>query len=185
MKKLLFALSLSVFFSYSVQAQRIAYLYGDSVLKSIPEYGIRVSKLDSVRLAYQKEIENEQNTLQQKLNKLSTSYSPKAGETISELKSRMSPSDTLSMNLLVNNSRQVQEKKQAYDRIVQAFFEKDVQPLLDTVKNITSKYARENKITMVVQYEQLKGALVYIDPKDDITRAIVALLSGQKWKTVN
>ena len=61
---------LSLFFSFSVQAQRIAYLYGDSVLKSIPEYGIRVSKLDSVRSSYQKEIETEQNALQQKLNKL-------------------------------------------------------------------------------------------------------------------
>ena len=79
----------------------------------------------------------------------------------------------------------MQQPASPYDRIVQAFFEKDVQPLLDRIKNITGKYARENKITMVVQYEQLKGALVYIDPKDDITRPIVALLSGQKWKTVN
>jgi len=183
MKKLLFVLSLSVLFTISGRAQRMAYMYGDTVLKAIPEYGIRLVKLDSVRLSYQKEIETEQSTLQQKLNKLTSSYSFKAGESIDQLKSRMTPSDTLSLNLLANNSKQVLEKKQTYDRIVQAAFEKDIQPLLENVKKITARYARDNKISVIVQYEQLKGALIYIDPKDDITRAIVALLSGQKQKT--
>jgi Skp family chaperone for outer membrane proteins len=176
---------LSLFFSFSIQAQRMAYIYGDTVLKSLPQYGIRVAKLDSVNQSYQKEIVAEQNVLQQKLNKLMVAYSPKATETVSDIKNRMTSADTLSLNLLINSGKQIQDKRIAYDKIIQASFNKEVQPLLDKIKKIVNQYARDNKLSMVVMYEQLKGALAYIDPKEDITRQIIGLLSKEKIGKVN
>ena len=141
-KKIVFALGFGLLCAFSLQAQRTAYMYGDTVLKSIPAYGIRVAKLDSTRQVYLKEINAEQGALQQKLNKLSALYSPKAGETIDALKKRMTPSDTLTLNLLINNGKQIDEQKQAYDKIVQASFDKEVQPLLDNIRNVVARYAR-------------------------------------------
>jgi Skp family chaperone for outer membrane proteins len=177
MNKLVITIT-GLLFPVMMSAQTVAYVYADSLLLAVPAYGKNIAKLDSTRQRYQKEIETAQNGLQQQYNKLVTPYAPKETETIAILKQRMSPSDTLSLSLLISDGKQLQNKKQVYDQIIQTAFNKDIQPLLDKINKTINNYARTNKIGMVLIMEQLKNALAYIDPKQNITDAVIEQLGG-------
>jgi len=77
-----------------VYGQQIAYVYTDSVLLSLPRYAIATNKLDSLK-NYQKELEQNNVQLQERVDKLLKPYSQTDKESLSALKLRMSPIDTL------------------------------------------------------------------------------------------
>lgn len=162
--------------SLSVYSQKIAYLYSDSILAAIPEFKIETSKLDSLKQSYSSEISAKQTALQQQYERLLKSYAPKENETLPMLKKRMSVVDTLSLSTLVDDAVQVQKKKASYDRILQTTYSQNIQSILNRVSAVISKYAAQNYLTAVYSMEQLKGMVVYIDPKQNITGAIIERL---------
>ena len=89
-----------VLFSAHVFSQKTAYLYTDSVLLSLPDYKVKMVKLDSVRQNYTKEINAGIAGIQSRYETLTATYALKKNEMIQELKKRMSVSDTLRMSLL-------------------------------------------------------------------------------------
>jgi Skp family chaperone for outer membrane proteins len=173
-------LMILLLFPLLMNGQNLAYVYADSILQSVPDYGKNMVKVDSIRQAMKNELESSQASLQQKYDKLIKPYVAKETESLAALKKRMTPVDTLSLNLIVGEDKQLQTKKQTYDRILQTTFNKDIQPVLDKVNNLISNYARENKITMVLVVEQMRPALAYIDPKQNITKVIIRKLKEKK-----
>lgn len=160
--------------------QNVAYVYGDSILLSVPEYSRHMLKIDSTRQAFKREVDASQSAIQKQYDKLTKPYAPKETETLVALKKRMTAVDTLSLNMIIDDNKQLQLKQQNYDRILQASFAKDVQPILDKVTGIIKEYAMANKITMVMGMEQMRQALIYIDPKQNITASIIANLKKKK-----
>jgi len=159
-----------------VFGQKMAYLHTDSILLSIPQYASKMAKLDSVRQGYSKEVETGVAGVQSQYEKLITPYAPKNNETVQALKSRMSVSDTLQLSLLQKEAAQWQEKRQTYDKMLQNQYNLDVQPLLNKVNAAVADYAKANGLSAVYSFEQLRGALIYIDTKLNITGVIIRKL---------
>lgn len=167
-------------FPLFMYGQNVAYVYADSILISVSGYGKNVMKIDSMRQTMKQELDASQASLQQQYDRLIKPYVAKETETLAALKKRMSAVDTLSLNLIIDDNKQLQAKKQTYDRILQTSYNKDVQPILDKVNNEIAGFARQNKITMVMVVEQMKQALAYIDPKQNITGLIIQKLKEKK-----
>jgi Skp family chaperone for outer membrane proteins len=165
-----------VFCPMFMYGQKTAYLYSDSVLLAVPEYGKNVLKLDSMKQSFGKEVESKQALIQQQYEKLVKPYAPKDSETLLMLKKRMSVVDTLSLGTLLDENVQLQKKKTSYDRILQATYMQNVQPILSRVNTVISNYAMKNGLSAVYSMEQLKQTLVYIDPKQNITGVVIELL---------
>lgn len=160
--------------------QKVAYVYSDSILLSVPEYAKNMQKIDSIRQSFVKDIETSQKALQEKYSKLVKPYAPKETETLPSLKKRMTPADTLGLNLILDDNKQLQNKQQIYDRMLQANQNKDIQPILDRVKLVVTEYAQDNELSAVYSMEQIQQALVYVDMKQNITRAVIGRLKGKK-----
>lgn len=166
-------------FSATMYGQKIAYLYTDSVLQVMPEYGKNVHKLDSTRQVIKKELDAGQVLIQQKYEKLVKSYSPKENETLVDLKKRMVPVDTLKLSAIQDESIQFEKKKTSYDRILQGTYTQDIQPIINKVTSVIKEYAIKNGFSAVYSMEQLKMAVIYIDPNQDITKVIREKLKRQ------
>lgn len=175
MKKKLFYIVL-VLCPVVVFGQKIAYIHADSVLQAMPQYRIQEAKLDSVRVAYSKEVDAGTADVQKRYETLVTPYTPKSDETLPVLKQRMSASDTLRLALLQKDATQWQEKRAAYEKMLQTQYTIDVQPLLDKVNGLVADYAKANGLSAVYGFEQLRNLLVYIDPKLNITGIIIRKL---------
>lgn len=178
MKKIL--LFVCVCFPVFMFGQSVAYVYADSLLLSVPGYSKNVMKIDSLQKTLEKELETTKIGINQKYGMLIKPYAPKESENVGALKARMSAVDTLSLNLIIEDIKQLEVKKQAYDRILQTSYNKDVQPILDRISKEIADFARLNKITMVFVVEQMKQTLAYIDPKQNITGSIKSKLKGKQ-----
>jgi len=178
MKKMI--LILCVLCSTYTFGQQIGYVYSDSILLSIPEYGRNVSKLDSLKKSYNKELEQSRGSLQQRYEALVKSYKPAEKETLPSLKARMSQADTISLGLLLEEDKMIQKKAWSYESMTKLVYTRDIQSVLDVVKKTISEYAVTNKLTAVYVMEQIRATLVYIDPKKDITKAIIEKLKTKK-----
>jgi len=165
-----------VLFSAHVFSQKTAYIYTDSVLLSLPDYKVKLAKINSLRQDYTKEVNTGITSVQSRYETLTSPYAPKKTETIQDLKKRMSVSDTLRLGLLEKEAIQWQEKQTAYDKLIQTQYNEEIQPMLNRVNGVIADYARANSISTVFGYEQLRNILVYIDPKQNITEVIVRKL---------
>ena len=174
MKKLV--LLVLVLFSAHIFSQKTAYLYTDSVLLSLPDYKVKMIKLDSLRQNYTKEVNTGIANLQSRYETLTATYAPKKNETIQELKKRMSASDTLRVGLLEKEAIQWQDKRTTYDKLIQTQYNQEIQPLLNKVNGVITDYARANGLSAVYSFEQLRNLVIYIDPKQNITGVIVRKL---------
>lgn len=175
MRKLI--LMLFVVCSAVVYGQQLGYVYSDSVLLSVPGYTRNVSKFDSLKQAYNKELEQGNAELQRQYDKLIKTYSPTEKETLSELKKRMNANDTISLRLLQDQAKMLQNKALGYDNMIKFVYARDIQPIVSKVNKAISEYAVVNKLTAVYIIEQLRQAVAYIDPKQDITKAIIRKLN--------
>ncbi len=178
MKKLI--LLMCVLSSTLTFGQKVAYVYSDSILLSVPGYAKNLQKLDSIRQSFVKDIETSQKALQERYDKLVKPYIPKETETLPLLKKRMAPADTLGLNLILDDSKQLQNKQQTYDRILQANQNKDIQPILDRVKLAVIEYAQDNGLSAVYSMEQIQQALVYVDLRQNITQAVIGRLKKKE-----
>jgi len=157
--------------------QKVAYISSDSILKQIPEYGLHIQKIDSMRRMLSRELETTQNSLQDQYNKITKPYFPKENETVEQLIKRMNPVDTLNLHQVLVSNRQLQEKKQLYDKLLQDSYKYDIQPILDRINATVSAFAKKNKIAVVFILEQIRNSAMYIDPKQNITNEIIKNLN--------
>jgi len=178
MKKIIVFLMIA--YSSSLLAQQSAYVYGDSILLSIPEYVQNMNKLDSIKNSQQKELEKNNLELQQRYNNLIKPYQPKDNETLSSLKSRMTPSDTLNLSLLLDENKMYQKKVWNYDNATKLYYTLKIQPIMERINKVISDYATSNKLFSVYIMEQIRSTIAYIDPKKDITKAIIQRVKTKK-----
>jgi Skp family chaperone for outer membrane proteins len=173
-------LFICVLASMHVSGQQIAYVYTDSILLSLPRYAATVSKLDSMKLSYQKELEQNKVQLQERIDKLLKPYNKVDKESLPMLKMRMNPMDTLSLAVLIDENNLIQNKTKNYDNLLKSFYARDIRPMLDQVTRAISGYAIKANLTAIYSMEQLQSSLVYIDNRRNVTKAIIELLRKKK-----
>ena len=167
---MLFVLSIS-----SLSAQN-AYVTIDSIYAAIPGYNVKLESVTAAAKAYQAEITESRKLNQQKLNSLIGPYNPQTNESFDNIKLRMSEKDVLQMQLLVDEDKAISKKEESYDKIVRLEYGKSIQPDIDRVNAIIAKYVKSKKLEAVYILEQIKPALVFVNPEKVITKEIITLL---------
>lgn len=157
-------------------SQNVVYIYSDSILLSIPEYQQKVVMLDSLKNVFQAEIKASQSAMQIQYSDLLKPYSPKADEGIESIKKRMTAMDTLRLIILFEDNAKLQDKILKLDSMLAKLYMQEIQPILEKVNALVSEYAKANKVSMVFAVEPLKPALIYLDPKSNITDLIIRKL---------
>jgi Skp family chaperone for outer membrane proteins len=155
-----------------LNAQNSVYFYRDSVLAITPGYISAIKKVDSLKNTYNKEIQTASQQLNEKVGKIINPYKPTKEETIDLIKKRMSPSDTIQLNLLIKEEQFIVEKTKSYSQIYQQAFDKEVQSILNKVDNILKKYAEANKLDFIYMMEEMEQSLAYMNKKKNITQPI-------------
>jgi Skp family chaperone for outer membrane proteins len=156
----------------SINAQNTVYFYRDSVLAITPGYIPAIIKVDSLKTAYNKEVQAASQQWEAKLNNLLSPYKPVKDESIEVIKKRMSPTDTTQFALLQKEGQFIGEKTKTYNQLYNQNFEKEVQSILNKVDAIISKYAQANKIDFIYMMEELGKSLAYMNKTKNITQAI-------------
>lgn len=172
-------LPILVFFitcSFASQSQNIAYIYRDSVLQSVPGYVMHVNRIDSMKNAYTQEMDAAGKNLQAKIGALINPYKPADNESIDALRKRMSADDTARLALLSQESSLIAMKEKTYNGVLQAAYERNVQPLVDRVNTALEKYAKTNRIDVIWMMEEMGNSVAYINRSKNITRAIIAMV---------
>jgi Skp family chaperone for outer membrane proteins len=161
------------FFAIISNAQNMAYVHQDSILASLPTYEKNVKRLDSVTKAYQAEIKASKEKLDGKLAGILKSYNVKENEDLKTIKARMTPADTSSLSILIDEDKIITKRAKSYEQNIGEKYKKEVQPLLDKINKAIQDYAIKNKLDMVYIWEQIRPALAYLDPKKNVTKAII------------
>ncbi len=167
---------LFAFFATVSNAQNIAYVSQDSILASIPNYKKNLTRLDSITKSYQTEINESKKKLDSKLAGLLKTYNVKENEDLKTIKSRMTPADTSSLGILIDEDKIITKRAKSYEQNVSEKFNKEVQPILDRINKSIQDYAIKNKLDMVYIWEQIRPTLAYLDPKKNITKTIIKTL---------
>lgn len=163
--------------STTMYGQQFGYIHSDSVFASIPQFGRNASKLDSLKQTYKKELDQSRADLQQRFDKLIKPYVVAGKETtLPELKTRMSQADTISLGLLLDEDKAIQKKGVSYDNMIKLVYSRDIQSVVDRVAKVIADYAVSHKLSAVYIIEKLMPQVAYIDPKQDVTKAVIAKL---------
>ena len=167
----------TLLFAGQTFAQGNAYIRRDTLLNVLPGYTSKVKSFDSLKTAFSEELKIDQQKLEQKVNALFTSYSPKSNETTAELIARLSPVDASRYALLQKESTLLEDRSKSYNEILQMNYSQNVQPLLAKLNKTIEQYAVKNRLDMVFILEDIAPALAYINKGKDITDSIILLFN--------
>lgn len=154
-------------------AQKTAFIDRDSVLSVTPGYIEKVTAFQQERNKYVQEIQAEKNQLDEMAQKLLSKYTPQENETLGQIKQRMTPADTLQLQIITDENRLMEKKSKTYEDMLSLTFKKEVQPILDQVNRIIEKYADDNKIDVVYSLREISPAVVYYSKNKNITATII------------
>lgn len=156
-----------------------AYVYRDSILIAAKGYTAKKANLESLQKDYAKEIQEANAKNQEKLATLIKPYTPKEGETLEQIKPRMSAIDVEKLNLLQEENKLLETKVKSYNTQLEKQYARDIKPILDTIDAVIAAYAKKNKIDFVYSIEELQKTLVYVNKGKDITKIIKELVQKE------
>ena len=180
MKKKVFTILAGILFLTNANAQNAAYINRDSVLISIPEYVNKLNNLEKSKEDFIKEIKENDASLEQKFKDLLGSYNLQQNEDLNSIKSRMKSSDTIRLNILLNEEKTLKAKEKSYNNLLVDEYQKDIQPILNKIDNAISNYAIKNKIDFIYDINTMSPALVYVNRKKNVTKQIIAEVKNIK-----
>ncbi len=161
-----------------VQAQN-AYVHQNQILAAMQNYQADYVQWDSIRQLYSKDMQVQRNVLQTKLNRLLRPYKPKQNENFLKVKQRMQPTDTLKLNVILDDDRALTQKEKSYQQIVTLEYKKRVQPYIDALNKVMASYAKKKKLNAIYILDQLSPALAYVNPSQVITHDIISLIKKE------
>lgn len=170
MKKVLFILSTICFLNLS--AQKTAYIEQTELLKSLNGYEENVKLVDSTKQVYNKEIQDAQKKLNEKIQNLLKNYKVTENDTDETLKAKLSDIDKSKFELYQEENKLIEKSVKNFDLILKGLYNEKIQVLLNKLNKTIETYAKANKIDMVFILENLGSALAYIDKSKNITEEI-------------
>lgn len=156
-----------------------AYVYRDSVYAQLVHYSSKSQALDSLQKVYIEEVQTERTKLQEKYKALATPYSIKDGETIEQLKARMSTQDQEKMYLLQEEDKLLETRIKSYNKLLEQQYIAQIEPYHKAVSTALEFYSQKNKLDYIFYMESLKGALAYVNKSKDVTTDIVKMVNNE------
>ncbi|WP_396225401.1 OmpH family outer membrane protein [Flavobacterium sp.] len=172
---------LLVLLGLKLQAQQV-YIYKDSLVVSAKGYVAKKASLDSVQKVYTEEVQNFRTKAQENYTALVTPYAPKEGETIEQLKARMSAIDAEKLTLLQEEDKLLETRIKSYNSQLEQQYNRDLKPIMDTIDAVIATYAKKNKIDFVFVMEELAKSLAYVNKGKNITGVISELVNKELGK---
>lgn len=166
-KKLLFSLIATLFFSFSMSAQRIATVDTKKILESIPEYQKAQKSLDDVAAKWRREINEEYDKIKGMYNK----YQAESVLMSDEVRAQKEEE-------IMNKEKEVRELQKAKFGPEGALFKKRqelVRPIQDKVYNAIEKYADVKGYDVIFDKSGSAGIVfsnARFDKTDDIIERI-------------
>jgi outer membrane protein len=164
MKNILFSLGLSVLFSLSMKAQRMAYVDSDYILSNVPEFKAAQKQLEDISVEWQKEIET-------KLTEIDAMYRNYQVEKI-----------LLSEEMRIKKEDEILAKEKAVKELQKKrfapggdFFKKQeelIRPIQDKVFNAISSLAEDKNYSMVLD-KAGSTTVMYGNKRFDISNDVI------------
>lgn len=164
---------------FSAQAQQHAYVYKDSVFVQLKGYTAKNSAINSLKQAYTQEVQTERTKLQDKYAALAKPYNIAEGETIEQLKTRMSAQDSEKLNLLQEEDKLLETRIKSYNKQLETQFKQDIEPYINRVNSAMETYAKKNKVDYIWVMETVKEQLAYVNKSKNITGVIVEMVNKE------
>ena len=161
------------------QAQNQAYVYKDSVYAKLQGYPQKQQALDSLQGVYTQEVQAQKQGLQKQYAALTEAYAPKQGETIEQLKTRMSAMDAEKLNLLQEEDKLLETRIKSYNKQLEQQHQQNIEPYNKAVNNALESYAKKNKLDYIWFMEAIKQQLGYVNKSKDITQVIVEMVNKE------
>ena len=174
MKVIFSTLAFIILGSQMIFAQsNVGFIYMDSVLTSYPGYNTAVYQYDSLRSVLNTELTNEQKKINQNNDAFLKKYSLRGGENIEEIMQLIAPSDTLAFSQLLEDNNVLNVRQKSYENLIRYLYNKDIDPIVQSVKNEIDIYAKKHKIDIVFIMENIEGTYVYLNSACDLTDEII------------
>lgn len=163
---------------FAIAQLETAFIHLDSVKLAQPNYEVHLARLDSTQKAYTTEVTALESTLSKKFDALLAPYKPQPQEPLEAIKSRMETGDTLQLQMLVQELEAIQNKAKSYENLLNFMYQRDIVPIEEAIQAAIATYAQKNKIKAVWNLNQNQAPPLYVDPKANITKAIVHALAN-------
>lgn len=179
MKIIVHVIILLFCFIQNANSQVHVYLYKDSVYRRLIDYSVKINFLDSLKNGFTQEIELERLRLQEKYTSLVLPYKIIEGETIEQLKARMSAKDIEKLNLLQEEDKLLETRIKSYNKQLEQQFKQDIEPYINRVNSAMETYAKKNKVDYIWVMEAVKEQLAYVNKSKNITDVIVEMVNKE------
>lgn len=168
--------------SVKAQAQNQAYVYKDSVLTKAIGYVAQKASLDSIQKVYTQEVTAARSKAQENYAALAKPYNVQEGETIEQLKARMSAIDAEKLSLLQEEDKLLETRIKSYNSQLEKQYNRDIKPIMETIDLQIANYAKKHKIDYVFIMEEMAKSLAYVNKGKDITAVIVEMVNKELQK---
>ena len=160
-----------------VFSQNTVHIYKDSVFSQLKGYQTKSSFLDSLKNVYTSEVQSMRSKLKADFNDLLNFYQLREGETLEQLKIRMSEKDKEQVNLLQEREKELNIRLKSYNVLLEDKFKNDIEPYINLVNLALDSYEKKNKIDYIWVMEEVSNKLAYINKKKNITKEIVEIVN--------
>ena len=170
---LLFCLTL-----YS-NAQKIAFVNEEKLLKEIPNYQIALKTTDSIKKVFVDEITNYQNELDQKTDALLINYQLTKASDAQKILSSLSEVDKKKYEILQDEYLLLQKKAKQKEEEFNLVYKEKVNPVLQSIDQLIQAYCKQNKIDLLLKTVTIQPAVAYYDENKNMTTQIIAFIKSR------
>lgn len=176
-------LSLCLFLvSSSLFSQKIGFINKDSILNQVEGYNQKSIYLDSLNKVYSKEIEQLNLKARERYSSLLLPYSPIEGESMDEIKKRLSTEDLEKLALLNEDQVVVNLLIKNYNDLLFQYYERELLPIVNCVDQCIKDLSKKKKIEAIFILEEMDAKLAFYNSKLNLTDEIVAEVNSKLKK---
>lgn len=162
-----------------------AYLYQDSVYYQSVGYTEKIETLNNDKDKYEQELKGLQKNLKEKILNLTSTYNSVSGETMEQVKMRMSAKDAEMLSLLEEENKLLDKRIASYNKVLEDQYNNDIMPYVQLVNSTIESYALKNKIDFVWIMENMNNSLAYANKGKNITSVIIKMVNAELEKSVS
>ncbi|MCF2218781.1 hypothetical protein H9Q08_05645 [Chryseobacterium sp. PS-8] len=159
-----------------------------SVKKTIAHYAAtsyrahvisKTSCLDSIKVIINGDIEQRNNSLQERLKDLLSKYSLKSTDLTDSIKNKMNLSDILLLEDLQKIQEENIKKAERYNLLLNDIYVVEIMPIINFIDLEISKYCKKKKIKILYNLQDINKDLFYYNKKIDLTKEIVEKINNK------
>lgn len=162
--------------TFVAKAQSVGFVSRTIIYQNMPSFMKDLKMIDSMQVTYDEELKNESMKLQAQARSLLTSYNPSENETITDIKKRMKPADTMTLKKIFDKDAGLDKKKAAYNTKLANLQKEKITPVLKRIDETIAAIAKAEKLDVVYFFEDVNNMIAYMNNERDYTTKVVAAL---------